>query len=234
MTNDNRRFAEPPLHLRGSLPSLERVLQCLGENVDAGAGLPLYRAASRPELILPATIRKAHRFGPPDTLIGEDGTLPYAWLYAAHRVETTLWESQFYRHDVTRPGTYYADAYAVQHGVVAELRFSRDLRLWDLNGSASSRLGIFDEISSPDHEWCQWFGYLLHQAMQSLEPATRPDGIIYPSRRHRGHTAVAISLAALDDLRAGAVYVPKPFSETVEYATSLSDALRVSPPTTSA
>ncbi|MGF6766236.1 hypothetical protein P3T24_006582 [Paraburkholderia sp. GAS33] len=230
MTNENRRCAEPPSHLRGSLPSVDRLLQFLGGNLKTDAGLPLHRAAYRPENILPATIRRAHRFGPPELLVGADGRLPFAWLYAAHSVKTALWEAQFCKNDATRPGTYYLDASAVEYGVVAELRFSRDLRLWDLNGSASSRLGIFDEISSPDHEWCQWFGYLLHEAMESQDPAKRPDGFIYPSRRHRGHTAVAISLSALENLRSGVVYVQRPFVDTAEYAEALAGPLRVLPP----
>lgn len=230
MTTENRRFAEPPIHLRGSLPSVDRVLQCLGEHLKVDAGLVLYRAAYRPENILPATIKRAHRFGPPEALIGTDGNLPFAWLYAAHSVETALWEAQFCKNDATRPGTYYLDAAAVQYGTVAELRFSRELRLWDLNGSASSRLGIFDEISSPDHEWCQWFGCLLHEAMESQNPAERPDGFVYPSRRHRGHTAVAISLSALEELRSGAGCIQRPFAQTTEYATAQSDPLRVPPP----
>jgi len=41
------------------------------------------------------------------------------------------------------------DPFALQNGVIAELRFPRPLRLWNLNGSVASRLGIYDNLSTP-------------------------------------------------------------------------------------
>jgi hypothetical protein len=233
MTTENRQFAEPPLDLRDTLPSVEQVQQCLEGDLSAGEGLVLYRAASREEYILTLGAARAHRFGPPEAVRALHGGPPYGLLYVADSVETAMWEAQFCRHDVTRPGTYYLAPAAVEHGVVAELQFARAPRLWNLNGSASSRLGIFDQITSPDYAWCQWFGYLLYQARQAASPDTRPDGFIYPSRRHRGHAAVALFTPA-EALYAGISYTAQPFTDTAAYASTLTDPLRVEPPATGA
>ena len=49
--------------------------------------------------------------------------------------------------------------------LIATLAFSAPLKLVDLNGLASSKLGIFDEISNCDHEWSQWFGCMVDQVI---------------------------------------------------------------------
>ena len=72
--------------------------------------------------------------------------------------ETAIWEAQFCKDDVTRPGTFYMDPFAAQHGIIAELHFSRPLGFWNSNGSVACRLGIYDDLSSPDYHRCQWFG----------------------------------------------------------------------------
>jgi len=215
------------------MPSQERLKEALSSELAApDASLQLFRAAYVPASVLPETVRRAYRFGPPSELIGPDSKLPFWWLYVAHAAETAIWEAQFCKNDVTRPGTFYFDAFAVQHGVIADLKFPRPLRLWNLNGSASSRLGIYDDLSSPDYEWSQWFGHRLNQTMQSIEAATRPDGFVYPSRRHRGHTAVAVSSRALQELRSGIERAETPFAACPEYARLSTDSLLVDPPPT--
>jgi hypothetical protein len=87
--------------------------------------------------------------------------------------------------DLTRPGTFYIDRTAERDGLIATLRFPRPLRLWHLNSDASSKLGIVDMLSSPDYEWCQWFGVRLHDAIGLCDDASRPDG----SCMRRGDTA---------------------------------------------
>ncbi|MGF6603104.1 hypothetical protein P3T23_007857 [Paraburkholderia sp. GAS448] len=122
------------------------------------------------------------------------------------------------------------DPFALQNGVIAELRFPRPLRLWNLNGSVASRLGIYDNLSSPDYEWCQWFGYYVDVAMQSVEETVRPDGFIYPSRRHRGHTAVVLSSRVLPALRDGVTRSETPFAQHPDFERLVKDRLRVAPP----
>jgi RES domain len=231
MTDEKNRIVELPEHLRNRFPSPERLQEALSSDLaDPDASMQLFRAAYVRASVLPETVQRTYRFGPPPELIGPDSALPFWWLYTAHAAETAVWEALFCKHDVMRPGTFYLDAFAVQHGVIAELRFPRPLRLWNLNGSASSRLGIYDELSSPDYEWSQWFGYRLYQAMRLVAPATRPDGFVYPSRRHRGHTAVALSSGALQELRPGIEWTETPFALCPEYVRLSADPLLVDPP----
>jgi hypothetical protein len=233
MTNENEPIVELPPHLRNRIPSLELLREALSDELaDCGANAPLYRAAYIPETVLPTSVQRAYRFGPPAELLRPDGAFPFWWLYAAPMVETAIWEAQFCKNDVTRTGTFYFDPFAVEHGVIAELKFPRLLRLWNLNGSVSSRLGIYDELSSPDYEWCQWFGYRLDQVMRSVALESRPDGFVYPSRRHRGYTAVALSSRAIEELRPHTEWTATPFAGCAEYARLTSDSLRVDPPPT--
>ncbi|VWD54266.1 hypothetical protein BLA18110_07933 [Burkholderia lata] len=156
--------------------------------------------------------------------------MPFQWLYLAPEPETTVWEARFARNDACRPGTFYLDGEAERGGLVATLTFPRPLRVWDLGAPASSLLGIYDLLSSPDHEWCQWFGVRLYQAMQQVGPEQRPDGALYPSRRYRGQGAIILSFDALAPLRAGITYTATPFVEHAMYARLQGDPLRCAPP----
>jgi RES domain len=232
MSDSKNRTIEPPPYLRGRIPSPDRLLDCFVNeppNVDRGA--LLYRAAYVPESVLPHRAQRVYRFGPPPELTESGDQMPFWWLYTAHAAETAIWEAQFCKNDVTRAGTFYFDDFAVQHGIIAELQFPRPLRFWNLDGSVSSRLGIYDDLSSPDYDWCQWFGYFMDVAMQSVDDATtRPDGFVYPSRRHRGHTAIAISSRVLPELRDGVVRTETPFSQHPDFERLRGDRLRVAPP----
>jgi hypothetical protein len=228
--NKNRRIELPP-YLRQRIPSPERLAECLiGEQAGVDGHAQLYRAAFFPQGVLPQRVERTYRFGPPPELIVPGMEMPFWWLYTARSAETAIWEAQFCKNDATQPGTFYVDDRAVQHGVIAQLTFARPLRLWSLDGSVSSRLGIYDDLCSPDYEWCQWFGYYMDLAMQLVGASKRPDGFVYPSRRHRGHAAVAISSCALKTLRAGIVTTETPFRKHQDYVKLLNDRLRVAPP----
>jgi len=114
----------------------------------------VYRTAGDPKYLLPETYHNAYRFGPPRELRLQHGALPYAWFYVALDVPTAIWEGRFARTDATRPGQFYLDPSAVKTGVVGQIAFGRDLRLWKLAGEACAKLGIQDTISSSDYEAC--------------------------------------------------------------------------------
>ncbi|SAL83743.1 RES domain protein [Caballeronia terrestris] len=231
MSDNHKLIAEPPQYVRDRLPSPEQLRECFCNEPFAEVGdAQVFRAAYVPESVLPKHVKRAYRFGPPSELIAKDGTMPFWWLYAAHNVETCIWEAQFCKNDVRRPGTFYMDPYAVEHGIIAELRFPRPLRLWNLNGSISSRLGIFDELSSPDYEWCQWFGTYMDIAIEAVNETMRPDGFVYPSRRHRGFTAIAVSSRVLPTLRDGIVRTDMPFSKHPDFERLTYDHLKVAAP----
>ncbi|MCA8059627.1 RES domain-containing protein [Burkholderia cepacia] len=222
---------EPPAGIAESLPSSGQLVAGLSDElVFVESGAPLYRAAYSQLGILPDRVTRAYRFGPPRALFGPDGAMPFWWLYLAFEPDTTVWEARFCQNDVTRPGTFYIGQDAERDGLIATLRFPRKLRLWNLNGEASSRLGVFDMLSSPDYEWCQWFGVLLNDALAKCDPASRPDGVVYPSRRHRGHGAIILSSSALESMRTGVLQTHERFIEHPVYRRLLNDALRVSPP----
>ncbi|RFU44558.1 RES domain-containing protein [Paraburkholderia sp. DHOC27] len=180
--------------------------------------------------MVPDRVTRAYRFGPPGALIAPDGAMPFWWLYLAFDPDTTVWEARFCQNDLTRPGTFYIDQGAERDGLIATLRFPRPLRLWNLNSDASSKLGIADMLSSPDHEWCQWFGVRLHDAIGLCANASRPDGIVYPSRRHRGRAAIILSSAALESMRAEVRQEHMRFVDHDAYGRLAGDPLLVLPP----
>lgn len=62
-----------------------------------------------------------------------------------------VWEAGLCRNDVTDPGTFYL-ATGAGAALVASLRFALPLVLFDVSGITLSKLGLSDDISSPDHE----------------------------------------------------------------------------------
>jgi len=76
-------------------------------------------------------------------------------------------------------------------GLIARMAFNCPLRLFDLSGAASSKLGIYDYLRCPDYAWCQRFGVELDHIL--LEYHGEVHGFVYPSRRHPGSRAYAIS-----------------------------------------
>lgn len=219
----------PPPDIAESMPAVEQIVTALDRSTRT-VGPLLHRAAYSPAGILPERVWNPYRFGPPKALIAVDGSVPFGWLYLAPEPETTVWEARFACNDARRPGTFYLNGEAERVGLIATLTFPRTLRVWDLGAPASSLLGIYDQLSSPDHEWCQWFGVRLHQAMQQVDPEHRPDGALYPSRRYRGQGAIILSFEALVPLRAGITYTATPFVQHATYAELRGDPLRCEPP----
>lgn len=222
---EKQEHVGPPPDIAESMPAVEQLVAAL-ERSTRTVGPELFRAAYSPAGILPDRVWKPYRFGPPDALIAKDGAVPFGWLYVAPEPETTVWEARFARNDARRPGTFYLDGEAERVGVIATLTFPRELRVWDLGAPASSLLGIYDQLSSPDYEWCQWFGWQLHLAMQQVGPEQRPDGALYPSRRYRGQGAIILAFEALASLRAGITYTATPFVQHPSYAELQGDPLR--------
>ena len=221
---------KPPDYLKGKIPSVAALATALESAlVYHPAGALCCRAAWGSQYILPDTFTKAYRFGPPRELRPLAGALPFAWLYLAFDLATAIWESQFAKSDATAAGEFYLDP-AAGKGVLAEIRFSRELVLWDLTGEACSTLGIFDTISSGDHEACQWIGYHLREAMLQCERGKVPDGFLYPSRRMRGEFAMAIRSDLVPDLQKIATVVSVPFNQSAEYGQLFNHPLRVDPP----
>lgn len=222
---------EPPSDIGETLPSITQLVASLSDQVVAVEGdTPLYRAAYSPHGVVPDCVPRAYRFGPPARLIAADGTMRFWWLYVAFEPDTTVWEGRFCQNDQTRPGTFYIEPSAERDGIIATLRFPRAMRLWNLNSEASSKLGVYDNLSSPDYEWCQWFGARMHDAMVSIDGDARPDGIAYPSRRHRGRAAIILSSAAVESMKAGVRHEHVPFVDHPSYRRLLADPLRVSAP----
>lgn len=219
----------PPQDIEASLPAAQQLVTGLRGTL-CEWGPVLYRAAYTPDNIMPERIARPYRFGPPTALTAADGTLPFQWLYVAPEVDTTVWEAQFAQNDRRQPGTFYINRGAEEVGLIATITFPRVLRLWDLRAPASSELGIYDALSSPDHEWCQWFGVRLHDAMQLIEPEDRPDGVLYPSRRYRGYDAMILSFEAMAPMRPEITYTTTRFVEHPSYARLRGKPLRGEPP----
>ncbi|WP_193727192.1 RES family NAD+ phosphorylase [Burkholderia sp. BE17] len=217
--------------MKGKIPSVAALTTALESTVVHQPVGTLYcRAAWGQEYLLPHALTKAHRFGPPRALRVPNGALPFGWLYLAHDMATAIWESQFAKSDAMAAGGFFLDPVAVERGVLGRFTLTRELALWDLSGEACSKLGIFDTISSRDHEACHWIGYNLRQAMLQCEAKRMPDGFLYPSRRMRGRLAMAIRSDLLDELRQGAVLESQPFKDSSEYALLQSDSLRADVP----
>lgn len=176
--------------------------------------------------IWPAKVERTYRFGPPAELAERDG-FPYHWVYIAEDTCTAAWEAQLCRNDVTRPGTFYI-AHGAQQALIATLSFSTPLQLLDLTGLAASRLGIFDQLRSPDHGWCQWLGWQLDQII--AQEAGAIHGFMYPSRRQPGKLAYAISSRHMATLGQTMACSQLAFGDSAAYAQLLADHLRVDPP----
>jgi RES domain len=222
---------QPPDYLKGMIPSVAALATALESTVvSQSVGTMYCRAAWGRQYVLPQALKKAYRFGPPRALYLPDGTLPFAWLYVALDMTTAIWESQFAKSDATAAGAFYLDPHAVEQGVLARFTLGRELRLWDLTGEACSKLGIFDTISSGDHEACHWIGYHVREAMLQCQPDAIPDGFLYPSRRVRGRLAIAIRSELLTELQTMAEVEYAPFKASSECAALLDDPLCTDPP----
>lgn len=217
-----------PPHIAKRLPPLPLLRAALLEHIARIEPLSVViRAAWNDWSILPATVDRTWRFGPPACLRAADGSFPFHWIYAATDTLTAAWEAGLCANDAEQPGTFYIPAGA-RHAFVATLSFEVPLVLADLNGIASSKLGIFDQVSSPDHEWCQWFGCMVDAVV--AERGLGIDGMLYPSRKHRGHDAIALSSRAMARLLACVAVSHRRFGATPAYEQLLGDPCCVPPP----
>jgi hypothetical protein len=191
MSNDVEANNELPEHLEGLVPSAEQVLRALdGRIYTYEVETEFIRAVDNKKHVATASPFKAHRFGPPLELVRPDGTLEFSWLYLARDSVVASWESQLVLNNRGAGSGFHITRRAVEHGVIARVRFVRPLRLWNLGEDHSSRLGIHDIVSSGDHEACQWLGRRIRQAMLTVPADRRPDGFVYPSRRVKGFPAL--------------------------------------------
>ncbi|MDN2674881.1 RES domain-containing protein [Janthinobacterium sp. SUN026] len=213
MTSELQETPIPP-DMAARLPALASLrTELLSNIIILQAGQALVRAAWNTASIWPAKVERTYRFGPPAELANAHG-FPYHWVYIADDAYTAAWEAQLCRNDATRPGTFYI-AHNAQQALIATLSFSVPLRLLDLTGLAASRLGIYDQLRSPDHGWCQWLGWQLDRII--AQEAGAIHGFMYPSR----HMSKLGSDMACQHVR---------FGDTAACARLLADRLRVDPP----
>ncbi|MCC7680386.1 RES family NAD+ phosphorylase [Janthinobacterium sp. FW305-128] len=209
------------------LPALALLrAELLSHIITHPASQAVVRAAWNMASIWPLKVQRTYRFGPPAELADAAG-FPYHWAYLADDAYTAAWEAQLCQNDVTRPGTFYI-AHGAELALIATLSFSAPLQLLDLTGLAASRLGIYDQLRSPDHGWCQWLGWQLDQII--AQEAGAIHGFVYPSRRQPGKLAYAISSRHMAALGTSMACAHVQFGSTEAYARLLADRLRVDPP----
>ena len=226
MTPELEETPIPP-EMAVRLPALASLrAELLSNIITHPADQPLVRAAWNAASIWPAKVERTYRFGPPAELAGPDG-FPYHWVYIADDAYTAAWEAQLCRNDFKRPGTFYIDHNA-QQALIATLSFGAPLQLLDLTGLAASRLGIYDQLRSPDHGWCQWLGWQLDQVI--AQEKSQIHGFVYPSRRQPGKLAYAISSRHMASLGQAMACSQRAFGDSPAYARLLADRLRVDPP----
>lgn len=216
----------PPAHVQ--LPESGQLRNALLDSiVTIPPGTELIRAAWNVASVWPRQVERTYRFGPPAQLAGPRNEFPFHWIYAGASVITAAWEAQFCANDVTRPGTFYIKREAVI-GLIARFHFTRALHLIDLTGSTASKLGIYDALASPEHEWCQWFGCQLDQVISGS--ADDIDGIRYMSRKHPGQLAFALSSRAIDRLDAVRTTTVSSFTDESAFIDLQRDPCFVLPP----
>jgi hypothetical protein len=217
----------PPPHIASRLPGPVLLRQALLASIrTVPAGQPLIRAAWNQASMFPARVTATHRFGPPAGF-SRDGAFPFHWVYAAADEMTAVWEAGLCRNDVTDPGTFYL-APGAEAALICTLRFALPLTLIDLSGITLSKLGLSDDISSPDHEGMQWLGCMIDAVIADQDGGIA--GIGYPSRKQRGHQAVAISSRSIAALAPGLTVVVQPFGATGACAALKADPCRRPPP----
>jgi hypothetical protein len=163
-------------------------------------------------------------------MVGDDGKLPFTWVYCATDSLVAAWESRMVLNNFGPGSGFHITRNAEELGVLASIRFMRPLLLWNLGEDHSSRLGFQDAISERDHEACQLFGMRLREAMLMKAPPERPDGFVYPSHRVKGYPALALADWAAKDLFEGAEIAIERFVDSEIYARFRDDPMRTAPP----
>jgi len=219
------------LRLNGKVPTAARIFEALQAQRYTYEPERLFvRAVNNPKYIATASPFRPGRFGPPPEMAGEDGKLPFTWVYCATDSLVAAWESRLVLNNFGPGSGFHIPRLAEANGVLASIRFARPLLLWNLGADHSSRLGFQDAISERDHEACQLFGMRLREAMLMKAPADRPDGFVYPSHRVKGHPALAVADWAVGDLFDGADVTLQRFVDSEVYGRFLADRMRTEPP----
>ena len=201
------------------LPPRELLRQVLGSHIiEISEGRELVRAAWNENSVWPQRVDRVYRFGPPEST-KSGAEFPFFWLYAADESFTAVWEARFCINPATHPGRFMLDANAAD-GLIARMSFNCPLRLFDLSGAASSKLGIYDHLRSPDYAWCQRFGVALDQILSEYHGEVH--GFVYPSRRHPGSRAYAISSRVCVALGASMRTRVERFASTQDFAELIS------------
>lgn len=203
-----------PQYIAKTLPSEARIWQALKGNIfELKAGTVIVRAAWNKKSVWPWQVERTYRFGPPNSLTVSGSGFPFHWIYFGENAITAAWEAKLCVNDASVPGTFFFERNSSQ-ALIVSTTFGRNLRLFDLTGEAVSKLGIYEELTNPDHEWCQWFGCALDRIIVS-HPGL--DGIRYMSRKHPGQYAYAISSRAMNELDGVRKTSIERFKNTVEY-----------------
>jgi len=209
-----------PKHIAASLPNINLLRQVLPLNLtELDASVHLVRAAWNEASVWPKKVNRTYRYGPNISLKTAAG-FPFHWIYAAKETLTAIWEAQLCTNPITHPGRFTLELGA-EKAFIANLSFDRTLRLFDLSGEAASKLGIYDQLRSPDYEWCQWFGFQIDQVLS--EQSEKVHGFVYPSRRHPSSLAYAISSRVHAELAKSLVSPMQEFEKTQEYSELISD-----------
>lgn len=218
--SSKRKKQLPPAVIAENLPSDTQLWRALKENVhELKAGTVLVRAAWIEPSIWPTCVEKTYRFGPPVVTKDVSGKFPFHWIYLAADLLTAVWEAGMCINEVSEPGHFFFERGA-ENGLIVHMEFDRDLRLLDLTGDVTSKLGIYELISSPDHEWCQWLGCALDRLI-SRHPEI--DGLRYMSRKHPGYFAYAISSRSMGRLNGGRKTITARFGDTQTFSMLQSD-----------
>jgi hypothetical protein len=222
---------KPPRRLESLIPTVEQILRALGrQQYSYELDTEFVRAVDNEKYVATASPFKAHRFGPPLEFVKPDGSLDFTWVYLARDSLVASWESQLVLNNRGAGNGFHITRKATERGVIARIRFKRQLTLWNLREDHSSRLGIHDIISSSDHEACQWFGCGIREAMLMLPPKDRPDGFVYPSRRVKGSPALALGDWATAGLFEDAEITSEAFVGSDIHGYFMADPMRTDPP----
>ena len=231
MSIDDDLKKSMPTWLEGLVPTAEQIFRALSQQrYTYDIGKEFVRAVDNEKYVATASPFSAHRFGPPPEFVKADGSLEFTWVYIAGESLVASWESQLVLNNRGAANGYHITRKATARGVIARVRFKRQLVLWNLGEDHSSRLGIHDIISSSDHEACQWLGLRLREAMLRLPPEDRPDGFAYPSRRVRGMPALALGDWAAPDLFKQADVTTETFVGSDIHSYFIGDLMRTEPP----
>ncbi|WP_186159527.1 RES domain-containing protein [Burkholderia gladioli] len=231
MSEHKQSEVERSLRVDERIPTTAQILQALrGQRYSYEVDRVFVRAATNPKYIPTASPFLPGRFGPAPETAGADQRLPFTWLYLGIDSLVAAWEGRLVLNN-RGPGTgFHITRRAEEEGLLALIRFTRPLQLWNLGEDHGSRLGVHDMISEGDHAACQLFGEGLREAMLMMPSAERPDGFVYPSRRVKGYPALALADWAAKELFESAEVVITRFVESEIYARFRDDSMRTDPP----